>query len=83
MKNKGKNQVAEEQKNWQTEKIQFIDSFKTFQKINTFGRDIYNGKTTLKVADKDQNSLLVEIMNFKSNIKPRNPEKKHKKKGYS
>ena len=35
--------------------------FKNVRKINTFGID--NGKITLKEADKDQNSLLVEIMN--------------------
>ena len=40
-------------------------NFKIFHTINTFGREIYNGKITLKEADEDQSSLLVEIMNFK------------------
>ena len=31
-----------------------IYSFKNFQTIKTFGRDIYNGKITLKEADEDQ-----------------------------
>ena len=45
-------------------------SFKIFQTIKTFGRDIYNGKITLKDADDDQ------IRNFKKQVKPKNPEKK-------
>ena len=47
--------------------------------MNTFGRDIYNGKITLKEADKNQSDLLAEILNFKKQIKPQNPEKKQKK----
>ena len=54
-------------------------SFKNFQ-TNTFGRDICNGKITLKEPDGDQSSLLVKIMNFNSKIKPQNPEQKQKKK---
>ena len=45
-----------------------------------FSRDIYNGTITLKEADKNKSSLLVEIMNFKNKTKPQNPEKKQKKK---
>ena len=55
-------------------------NFKIFQTINTFGRDIYNGKITLKEGDKDQSSLLVEIMDFKKKTKPKTPEKKQQKK---
>ena len=55
-------------------------SFKTFRTITTFGRDNYNSTITLKEVDKDQSSLLVEIMKFKSKMKPRNPEKNQKKK---
>ena len=47
--------------------------------LNTFGRDIYNGTITLKEADEDGNSLLVEIMNFERKIKPQHLEKKLKK----
>ena len=32
-------------------------SFKNFRTISTFGRDIYNGKITLKEADEDQCNL--------------------------
>ena len=39
-------------------------SFKNFQTIKTFGKDIYNGKITLKEADDYQSNLLVEIMAF-------------------
>ena len=33
---------------------EYTYSFKNFQTIKTFGRDIYNGKITLKEADEDQ-----------------------------
>ena len=36
---------------------------------------IYNGTITLKEIDSDQANLLVEILNFKEKIKPKNPEK--------
>ena len=51
----------------------------SFRTISTFGRDICNGIVTLKEADKDQSSLLVKTLNFKSKIKPQNPAKKLKK----
>ena len=38
------------------------------------------GKITIKEADEYQADLLVEIMNFKKNTKPRSQEKKKKKK---
>ena len=49
---------------------EYTYSFKNFRTINTLSREIYNGTITLKEADKDQSSLLVEIKNFKRNIKP-------------
>ena len=63
--------------------MQFIEQintsiFKNFRAINTFDRGIYDGKITLKEANIDQSSLLVEIMSFTSKIKPQNPEKKQK-----
>ena len=58
---------------------EYIYSFRIFRTINIFVRDIYNGTVTLKEADEDKSSLLVEIMNFKKKIKPPNPEKKQKK----
>ena len=37
-------------------------------------------KITLKKADEDQSSLLVEMISFKEKAKPQNPEKKQEKK---
>ena len=54
---------------------QYTYDFKYFRTRNTFGRDIYNRKITLKEDDEDQSSLLVVIMNFKKRPKPKNPEK--------
>ena len=48
--------------------------------LNTFGRDIYNDKITLKEADEYQSHLLVEIMGFKKKARPQSPEKKQEKK---
>ena len=59
---------------------EYTYSFENFQKMKTFGRDIYEGKITIKEADEYQADLLVEIMNFKKNTKPRSPEKKQEKK---
>ena len=47
--------------------------FKIFQTIRTFGKDIHDGAITLKEADDYQKDLLVEIMNFKKNTKPKSP----------
>ena len=58
---------------------EYTYSFKHFQTIITFGRDIYNGKTTLKETAEDQSNLLVEIMNFENKAKPQNLKKKEEK----
>ena len=47
--------------------------------MNSFNRKISDGAVTLKKADKDKGSLLVEIMSFKSQLKLQNLEKKQKK----
>ena len=54
-------------------------SFKNFQTIKTFGRDIYDGTITLEEADKYQTALLAEIMNFRKNTEPRSQEKMQEK----
>ena len=54
--------------------------YKKFRTINTFGRDIYNSKITLKEPDEDQSSLLVKIMDFQKKVRLQNPEKKQEKK---
>ena len=58
---------------------QYTYSFKNFQTIKTFGRDIYNGKAALKEADEDQSSLLVEITDFKKK-QDRKTQRKSKRK---
>ena len=55
-------------------------SFKNFQTIKTFGRDIFEGKITLEKANEYQTDLLAEIINFKKNTKPKSQEKNKKKK---
>ena len=59
---------------------EYTYSFKNFQTIKTFGRDIYEGKITIEEANKYQTNLLVEIMNFRKNTKPMSQEKNKKKK---
>ena len=63
---------------------EYTYNFENFQTIKTFGEDIYEGKITLKEADNYQADLLVKIMNFfLKKTKPKNQEKKARKKNYS
>ena len=76
--------IKEIEKNIDREKLiyetnEYTSSFINFQTIKTFGGDIYEGKITIKEADEYQADLLVEILNFKKNTKPRSPEKKQGK----
>ena len=76
--------IKEIEKNVDKEKLiyetdEYTYSFKNFQTIKTFGRDIYEGKITIKEADEYQADLLTEIMNFRKNTKPRSQEKKREK----
>ena len=59
---------------------EYTYSFKNFQTIKTFGRDIYDGKITIKDADEYQTDLLAEILHFRKNTKSRSEEKNKKKK---
>ena len=59
---------------------EYTYSFESFRSIKTFDRDINNATIIVKEADKDQSDFLVEILNFKKQIKRQNPEKKQKKK---
>ena len=75
--------IKEIEKNVDREKLiyktnQYTYSFENFQTIKTFGRDIYEGKITIKEADEYQKDLLVEIKSFKKHAKPRSQEKKKK-----
>ena len=76
--------IKEIEKNVDREKLiyetnEYTYSFKNFQ-IKTFDRDTYEGKIMIEEAEKYQTDLLVEIMNFRKNMKPRSQEKKNKKK---
>ena len=81
--------IKEIEKNVDREKLiyetnDYTYSFKNFQTIKNFARDIYErdiyeGKITIEEADKHQTDLLVEIMNFRKNMKPRSQEKKNEK----
>ena len=77
--------IKEIEKNIDREKLiyeanKYTCSFKNFQTIKYFGRDIYEGKITVKEANEYQKDLLVEIMSFKKHTKPRSEEKKQEKK---
>ena len=50
---------------------EYTYSFKIFQTIKTFGRDIHEGKILIEEANEYQTDLLAEIMNFRKNTKPR------------
>ena len=59
---------------------EYTYSFTNFQRIKASARDIYEGKITIEEADKYQTNLLVEIMNFRKNTKPKSQGKKREKK---
>ena len=59
---------------------EYTYSFKNFLTIKTFGRDIYEGKITIKEADEFQTNFFIKILNFSKNTRPRSQEKKNKKK---
>ena len=54
----------------------YTSSFNKFKTKRYFAKNIYNGKSILNDANEDQSNSLVEIMNFKKQIRPRDPEKK-------
>ena len=77
--------IRELEKNVDREKLicetnEYTYSFKNFQTIKTFGRDIFGGNIALEKANEYQTNLLAEIMNFRKNTKPRSQEKNKKKK---
>ena len=76
--------IKEIEKNVDREKLiyetnEYTYSFKNFQTIKTFGRDIYEGKITIKEANEYQADLLTEILGFRKHTKPRSKEKKQEK----
>ena len=69
--------VGREKLTYKTNEYTF--SFENSQTKKTFGRDIYEGKITIKAADEYQKDLLVEIMSFRKNTKPMSQVKKREK----
>ena len=77
--------LKKQKKNVEREKLiyktnEYTYSFKNLKTKKTFGRDIYEDKITLEEAEKYQTDLLVEIMSFRKNTKPKGQEKKEKEK---
>ena len=75
------NKIKEKEKTANRENLvyrtnEYTLSFKNFQSISTFGRDIYNDKITLKEANENQHSLLAENLNFRIEIKTKKPVNK-------
>ena len=73
--------IKEIEKNVDREKLfcrtnEYTYNFQNFRTINTFRGDIYNCTIILKEADKVQSNLLVEILNFRKQVKLKNTEKK-------
>ena len=75
---------VKKQKKMQADKLiyetnDYTYSFRNFQTIKTFGRDIYEGKITLEKANEYQTDLLAEIIDFKKNAKKKVKKKKREK----
>ena len=60
------------------QKILYIVSNNLTQQIRSFGKNMFAGKFTLNDADKHQTDLLVQVVEFHKDIKPRDIEKKAK-----
>ena len=78
------NKIKETEKNVDREKLiykakKYKYSFKLFQTITTFCRDIYESRITLKEADWYQSNLLREIRNFRDKTRPQGDKKKQEK----
>ena len=58
---------------------EYTYNFKNFRTIRKFGRDIYEGKITLKETNEDQSNLLNEIKNFRDKTRLQNDKKKQEK----
>ena len=70
-------------KKWWIEKICFIKVKKIHTifgnwTIKSFARNSFSGKIVLDDADQDKVELVIQIMDFKNNTKPKNKEKNQK-----
>ena len=61
------------------EKKLYPFNFQQTETIKSFGDIISNGKVTLGKADKKQNHLLRNILEFNTRVRPKGDEKKMKK----
>ena len=80
--------IKEIEKNVDREKLinktsEYTYSFKNFQTIKTFEKEIYKGNITIEVANEYQTNLLAEIMNFRKNTKPRSQKQNTRKRNCS
>ena len=76
--------IKEIEKNVDREKLinktsGYTYSFKNFQTIKTFEKEICEGNITIEVANEYQTDLLAEIINFGKNTKPRSQGKTQEK----
>ena len=62
------------------EAVKYKYDFRKFKTTRTFGRDIYEGKISLEQAHEEQSFLANEIDKFIEEKKPKNVEKKTRKK---
>ena len=75
------NKILKIEKNVDREKLVYDagkhkDDFRKFNKIRTFGEDIYNGRITLEEADEDQSDLADKIDEFTEKTRPKSDKKK-------
>ena len=60
----------------------YVYNIKQFKIKTSFVRNIYKGRNTLNNENKDHSYLLLEIVDFNKNTKPRDFSKKSKKNKY-
>ena len=51
---------------------EYTYNFRNFRTVRTLGRDVYEGKITLKEANTDEDNLLRDIRNFNNRTRPQN-----------
>ena len=66
------NKIKKLEKNVDREKLiyhsdKYVYDFRKFKTIRAFGKDIYEGKTTLDQADEEQSNLAIEINLMRNN----------------
>ena len=79
------NKIKKLEKNVDREKLiydsdKYIYDFRKFKTIRTFGKDLYEGKISLKQADVEQSYLANEINKFIKGTRPKNMDKKQQRK---